>query len=246
MSKVFDARSVPCPSARLSFSPREGRAKAIVLALCLFAASGFGALAQDYEPDVLELRDGTGYEFDWDPAFDMSRGGTIEFWTMPFFEEDPGYEPFILSSAGELGASYAVVMTVDRDGIVLIAGEEQGVVAHDFTDDRPHHIAISVFTDGIRIFIDGEVKGDFDFVLPELPAAALFVGSANGERAPYRGMVAQLRFWDTNVVPEYLDEFRIKPTLSEDGDHPDIAFLKAESDFSEESMLIVEEVTPNE
>lgn len=216
------------------------------LAATLFAALTAGnGIAQSYQPDVLEMRDGTGYIFDWDPAYDMSRGGTIEFWTMPFFDQEPDDEPFILSSAGEQGASYAVVMTTLRDAIVLIAGENEGVIAQDFTDGKPHHIAINAYEDGTVVFIDGEARADFDFTLPELPATALFVGAADGETAPYNGMIAQLRFWDTTVLPEYLHEFRARPTLSPAGDHPDIQDLKAESDFATETMLIIEEVTRN-
>ena len=201
--------------------------------------------AQDYAPDVLEMPEGDGYVFDWDPAYNMVGGGTIEFWTMPFFEEEPGFEPFILSSAGETGASYAVAMTEARDGLVLLAGDQEGVIGYDFTDGRPHHVAINVYEDGTLVFVNGEARAEFDFIPPERPASALFVGTANGKEAGYQGMIAQLRFWGTPVDPDYLEEFKLKPTLSPFGDHPDIQFLRAESNFAEESMLIVEEVTSN-
>ncbi|WP_415402873.1 LamG-like jellyroll fold domain-containing protein [Tateyamaria sp. SN3-11] len=210
---------------------------------CTLALSS-PAAAQDYQPDVLEMPDGLGYFFDWDPAYDMAGGGTIEFWTMPFFEEAPGYEPFIVSSAGELGASYAVAMTEARDGLVLLAGDEEGVIGYDFTVGRPHHVAINIYEDGTVVYVNGEPRADFDFVVPALPATALFLGTANGEDAGYQGMIAQLRFWGTPVDPDYLDEFKLKPPLSPEGDHPDVEFLRAMSDFSAESIDIIEAVTP--
>jgi len=58
-------------------------------------------------------------------------------------------------------------------------------------------------------------------------------------------MVAQLRFWGTPVDPDYLGAFKLKPAVSGEEDHPDIDFLRAQSKFEEEAMLIIEDVSFN-
>ena len=89
----------------------------------------------------------------------LADGGTIEFWVVPDWTSDPGYDPVIICNAGPEGASYLVAMLRDRDGIAIAAGEEEDVVTFDFSDGQLHHVAVVQYDDGTAVFVDGEVAG---------------------------------------------------------------------------------------
>lgn len=216
------------------------RLRLAVTLLCVTPVIGF---AQDYRPDILELSPGEGLSVPWDKALDLSGGGTVEFWVVPTFEGVPNYDPVILSSAGPNGAPYLIAMLRDKDGIAVVAGEEEGVIPYEFTDGKLHHVAVNSYADGIIVYIGGSAAASFDFTVPEIPSSGLFIGSGDGEAAAFTGAIAGLRFWRTPIVEEYLLEFQLKPALSEEENHPDIEFLSAVSDFANEQILIVEEIS---
>ena len=145
------------------------RLRLAVTLLCVTPVIGF---AQDYRPDILELSPGEGLSVPWDKALDLSGGGTVEFWVVPTFEGVPNYDPVILSSAGPNGAPYLIAMLRDKDGIAVVAGEEEGVIPYEFTDGKLHHVAVNSYADGIIVYIGGSAAASFDFTVPEIPRPA--------------------------------------------------------------------------
>jgi len=202
------------------------------------------AQAQDYVPDIVELDGTTGLVFESSPQLSMTAGGTIEFWVSPDWTENPGYDPVIVCNGGPDGASYLIAMLAARDGLAVVAGEEEAIFAFDFTSGNLHHIALSHIDDGMVLMIDGRIAGTADFRIPELPSYGLWVGSINGEDNRFEGAIAGLRLWNSVVTQEELIDFALQDVF--DGDHPNIENLAAMSDFANEKLLIVEAIVSDD
>jgi hypothetical protein len=205
----------------------------LLLSLCAITAG-----AEQYTPDVAEFDGTTSLTFDPSPQLVLADGGTIEFWVVPDWTSDPGYDPVIICNAGPEGASYLVAMLRDRDGIAIAAGEEEDVVTFDFTDGQLHHVAVVQYEDGTAVFVDGEVAGTSDLRFQDLPSVGVWVGSIDGENNAFRGAIAGLRVWDVAVPQEELVAYALEDIFA--GDHPDLAWLSAISDFRTGELLLVE------
>lgn len=208
-----------------------------ILAL-LFCTS---AIADDYTPDVVEFDGMTTLAFDAAPQLVLADGGTVEFWVVPGWTSDPGYDPAILSNKGPEGLSYLVAMLRDRSGIAFAAGEAEDVFTFNFADGRLHHVAISQFEDGISIYVDGQVVGGSAIKSLDLPSDGVWVGSLDGANNLFLGAIAGLRFWDTVLTQEEIVEFALTDVF--DGDHPNIDNLSAMSNFSSGELLLVQAET---
>ena len=208
-----------------------------LLAAWLLAISGLSAAAA-YTPDVGEFDGNNSMSFDPAPQLQLAYGGTIEFWVVPDWAEDPGYDPVIICNAGPEGASYLIAMLRDRDGIVIAVGDQEDVVAFDFTDGRLHHVAISQYEEGTVVFIDGHIAGTSDLRFEVRPSAGVWVGSIDGQNNQFRGAVAGMRVWTVVVEQETLVEYAMKDVFS--GQHPNLANLAAISDFNNEEFLLAE------
>ena len=205
----------------------------LLLSLCA-ATTG----AEQYTPDVAEFDGTTSFTFDPSPQLVLADGGTIEFWVVPDWTSDPGYDPVIICNAGPEGASYLVAMLRDRDGIAIAAGEDEDVVTFDFSDGQLHHVAVVQYEDGTAVFVDGEVAGTSDLRFQDLPSVGVWVGSIDGENNAFRGAIAGLRVWDVAVPQEELVAYALEDIFA--GDHPDLAWLSAISDFRAGELLLVE------
>ena len=205
----------------------------LLLSLCA-ATTG----AEQYTPDVAEFDGTTSLTFDPSPQLVLADGGTIEFWVVPDWTSDPGYDPVIICNAGPEGASYLVAMLRDRDGIAIAAGEDEDVVTFDFSDGQLHHVAVVQYEDGTAVFVDGEVAGTSDLRFQDLPSVGVWVGSIDGENNAFRGAIAGLRVWDVAVPQEELVAYALEDIFA--GDHPDLAWLSAMSDFRAGELLLVE------
>lgn len=221
--------------------------KTLATLAILAAASclGANAFAQEqevvYQPDIIELDGSNGLSLIPDPEFVLAEGGTIEFWVEPDWTEDPGYDPVIISSAGEEGASYMIALLRDRDGLGILAGEEEGFVAFDFSDGKLHHVAVNSYAEDIVVFIDGEPQGALDFGFADLPASGVWVGSADGAMAPFVGAIGAMRVWGVPVEQEAIADYRFLDVFSEANEpHPDIDYLQAISDFENADVLTIE------
>lgn len=210
----------------------------------LLAMLSATTLAQDYTPDVLEL-DGTD-SLDFDPASQLALadGGTIEFWVAPGWTSDPGFDPVIICSAGPEGASFLIAMLRDRGGIAIAAGGEEDVATFDFTDGQLHHVAISQFEDGTAVFVDGQVQGTSDFRFLDLPSAGVWIGSIDGENNHFTGAIGGMRIWNAVIEQESLVEFALKDIFT--GNHPELEYLSALSDFANRDLLLVEPNVPED
>lgn len=216
--------------------------KFIIPALATALLAG-NAYAQDesYQPDFLELDGTESLQFIPDPEYSLAQGGTIEFWVEPDWSEDPGYDPVIISNSGEDGISYLIAMLRDRDGLGVVSGENEGFIPFDFTDGKVHHVALNAYEDALIVFIDGEPQGVADFGIADVQSSTVWIGSADGETAPFTGALAALRIWGVPVEKEALADYRTLDVFSEYNEpHPDIDFLQAISDFENKDILTIE------
>lgn len=212
--------------------------KSMIFSALLFLLPG-GAAAE-YTPDLFEFDGGNALVFDTAPQLNLATGGTIEFWVVPDWDEDPGYDPAIVCNAGLEGPLYLVAMLRDRDGLALVAGGEEDVVTFDFADGQLHHVAISQLADGIVVIIDGQVAGVSELTFADLPSIGLWVGSIDGVNNQFIGAVAGLRFWRTVVEQETLVRYAMSDIF--EADHPDLDQLVAMSNFDEGGLLVVDDV----
>jgi hypothetical protein len=196
--------------------------------------------AQDYIPDLAEFDGTSTYTFGPSSALSLAKGGSLEFWVMPDWSEDPGYDPVILSNAGPEGASYLVALLRDRDGIGILSGNQQRLVAFDFTDGQLHHVALTYLDGNMAVLIDGRVLGLFEIIIEDLPSSAFWVGTADGETAPFVGAVAGLRLWDVSLDRKTLVSYAARNVLSEAAAHPALRHLRAISDFRQDDLFITE------
>lgn len=203
--------------------------------LLMIAAPVF---AQSYTPDVIELDGGNALAFDPAPQLQLADGGTIEFWVAPDWTTDPGYDPVIICNAGPEGASYLIAMLRDRDGIAIAAGGEEDIATFDFSDGQLHHVAVSQLEDGTVVFVDGQVVGTSELRFLDLPSAGVWLGTIDGENNSFNGAIAGLRIWDGVVEQETLVEFARKDIFA--GDHPELPFLLAVSDFANRDLLLAD------
>ena len=218
----------------------------LIIASAMWLSSP-GAIAQSsaYSPDVHELNADSLLSFDPAPELDISSGGTIEFWVSPDWTDDPGYDPTILSNAGEQGPSYIIAMLRDRDGLAIVSGETEDIVTFDFTDRALHHVAISQLDTGMVVFIDGEVVGTPDIKTSPLPSSGLWLGSIDGEGQVFDGAIAGLRFWSVDIPQDTLKKFAFSDIFGSGGEeHPDLQYLSAVSDFASGDLLITEANEP--
>lgn len=201
-------------------------------------AGAEGADTGPYSPDVAEFDGTSSMTFEPAPQLDLADGGTIEFWVVPDWTEDPGYDPVVICNAGPEGASYLIALLRDRDGIAIAAGDTEDVAAFDFTDGRLHHVAISQFEDGTAIIVDGQIIGTSDLRFEARPSAGVWVGSIDGDNNQFHGAIAGMRLWDVVVAQGTLVDFAMKDVFA-DG-HPDLPFLSAISDFGNDEILLAE------
>ncbi len=213
----------------------------ILIAACFAINLPAGAAqdATDYTPDIYEFNGGNSLVFEATPELNLAEGGTIEFWVVPDWTEDPGDDPAIVSNAGLEGPLYLIAMLRDRDGLALVAGQEEDVVTFDFDDGELHHVAVSQLADGVAVFVDGQLAGISELMFADLPSLGLWVGSIDGIDNQFVGAIAGLRFWRTVVEQENLVRFALADIF--ESDHPDLDALVAMSNFDEAGLLVVDD-----
>ncbi len=214
--------------------------KIIILMIGLFglATSIMGAQAQTYTPDILELDGSNGLEFYPEDSYDISGYGTIEFWVIPDWEEDPGFDPVIISNAGVEGPSYLIALLRDRDGLGIVTRTREEIIAFDFADGNMHHVALNDYGDTLMVYVDHILVGRFEPGFAQLPSSGLWIGSADGQSAPFNGAIAGLRFWGVPVEPDNLEQYSRKDIFAGNG-HPDLDYLTAISDFNNRDVVLV-------
>ncbi|MEM1175274.1 MAG: LamG-like jellyroll fold domain-containing protein [Pseudomonadota bacterium] len=198
-----------------------------------------GAAADGYLPDLLEF-DGTDtLVFDPAPQFDLSDGGTLEFWVSPDWTDAPDYDPIVLCNAGGDDIAYAIGILRDRNGLLLVAGDGEDIFPADLDDGRMHHIALHQLEDGVVVLVDGEPVGTSGLSIPAITSDGLWLGSLDGENDMFAGAIAGFRVWDTVVDQATLVEFAFKDAVFDD--HPYLDELTAISDFEVGEVMLVDD-----
>ncbi|NOX95543.1 MAG: LamG domain-containing protein [Alphaproteobacteria bacterium] len=210
----------------------------LMIGLGALLMSATGLSAQTYTPDILELDGANGLEFQPEDSYDIVGYGTVEFWVTPDWETDPGYDPVILSNAGEEGPSYLIALLRDRNGIGIVTGDREEIVAFDFTDGNMHHIAVNDYGDTLMVYIDHVLAGRFEPGLQQLPSSGVWIGTADGEASPFIGAIAGLRFWGAPVEPDNLKKYARKDIFAGNG-HPDLDYLTAMSEFDNRDVVVI-------
>jgi len=212
----------------------------LTINLCVVFLMAFPAFAQSFTPDVGQFDGASTIALDANDAFDIAGSGTIEFWVEPDWTEDPGYDPVIISNAGADGASYLVAILRDRDGLGVLANERVEFVDFDFTDGKMHFVALCDYEDALLVYIDGELLARFENMsFASLPSQGVWIGSADGETAPFIGAIANLRLWGYPVGIKELLTYAVGDLFeNEESRHPGLDFLLGISDFENADFLI--------
>lgn len=214
------------------------KTKALLISALLYLACLSPVWASDYIPDILDLDGSNGLSFPPNSTLTLRGGGTIEFWVVPDWKTDPGYEPVIISNTGEQGPSYLVAMLPNKQGLVVYSGNKRLEAAFDFTDGQMHFVAVVDFGDTLNILIDNRLIAAGEMTLVDLPSSGFFIGTADGERYPFVGAIAGLRVWDIPLDPYTLIEFAMKNIEHSSNTHPDIDYLLGLSRFRTQSFYL--------
>lgn len=195
--------------------------------------------AQSYTPDLLELDGTVTLQFPADDRMALEGGATIEFWVQPDWKSDPGYDPVILSNAGEEGALYLVAIAREKDGLGIMSGDLFEMVPFDFTDGKLHHVNITDYGDTMLVFVDGVLISELPLTFKKRPSKGFWIGSADGENDPFVGAIAGLRIWDIAVDADNVLDFMMALVAPQTGkDHPDLKWLVGVSDFQNKGFLL--------
>ncbi|QFU76259.1 LamG domain-containing protein [Halioglobus maricola] len=194
---------------------------------------------QSYSPDVYEFKGANGLEFDPSVMYEMTSGGTIEFWVAADWNDDPGYDPALIVNAGPDGANYLIAISRERDGLILASGEQEDVAAFNFADNKLHHVAIRFFPDeGQDVLIDGRFVAAMELDIASVATSGFWLGTIDGEGNPFYGAIAGLRIWDAVLTQEMLVNNVMQDVFA--AEHPELANLLAISDFNTSELLLAE------
>lgn len=211
------------------------RASVLIALLLLWQAS---ASLAAYTPDVAEFDGSSTLAFPPAEELFLGAGGTIEFWVVPDWQASVAHDPVVLSNAGPEGASYLVAVLRDRDGLVLVSGEAEFLIAFDFADEQLHHVALVYDGGRVAAYIDGQLRGATEFAMVDLPSLGLWIGTADGATAPFVGAIAGLRIWGVPLSREEIVSFAAADVLAAGEGHPAYQHLLAVSDFNNDDLLV--------
>ncbi len=217
-----------------------------VLASCLSWALHVNA--DPYKPPIARFDGNNSISFPADLSLDFSEYATIEFWVAATWTELDD-DPTILSYVGAEGSRFALILTGDRQGIGMLAGEDWDAVSFDFSDGKMHHVAFVFLGDETDVYIDGEFGRTLAVSIADVPARRLNLGSYNGVDGGFPGALAGLRIWDAPLDADYIAAFRQVDVTSERGRrHPMIDSLVAISYFADgrRDILLLRDPVPSE
>lgn len=213
--------------------------KQSVCALALVVAGTLSSHAQQtYSPDPIYLDGANHLSFPASEAFDLKDGATIEFWVKCDWETDAGYDPVILSNMGGDGARYLIAITGDRTELSFQSGEHLQSTPFACNADEMQHVVLAEFAGSSAVMINGRVVGTFDFGFADLASQGLWIGSADGQQAPFTGAIAGLRFWDVALDRGDLVDFSVRDVFQPDAPHPELDALLVQSDFENDTLEI--------
>lgn len=130
--------------------------------------------------------------------------GTIELWMSPQWKGGTTDAVMFELTDGE-AVAFSVRLSGDRQALYLWNSAEAEAIGvrHDFTENRPYHLALVTAAGRTSLMVDGEM-------LPQPvpvgygPADAryLVIGNLETGGEPFYGKLARLRVWDHPLMPE--------------------------------------------
>ncbi|MGB3472509.1 MAG: LamG-like jellyroll fold domain-containing protein [Erythrobacter sp.] len=164
-------------------------------------------------------------------ALELQGSGTIEFWVSAKWSQPLDYDPVIMAYTGPQGTRFSFNIAGDKSGFGVAAGEFYDGVAFDFSDARPHHVAVITVGDTIEVYIDGQLMDVLGYTFAQMPVDRFTIGSIAGY-SPFIGEIGQVRIWDEPLELDVLTSFSMRPLAAEGPDaHPDIDSLVGMSAF---------------
>lgn len=213
---------------------------ALLLTLGLLAGSIAMAQSRDDAPSIGSFDGTDSLSFPAELSLVLGEVASIELWVKPTWDEDPGYDPALLSALGPDGVRYAVVMSAAKDAIGLYSGPDWDYVEFDFSDGRLHHVAFVVLGDLTDVYIDGEPVDSIAQGIANVPITTFHVGSLNGLDSAFIGELAGVRIWDTALDGDDIAAYRQDGIFSAKGlTHPDFQELVGVTDFADGARTFI-------
>ncbi|TRD10095.1 LamG domain-containing protein [Erythrobacter insulae] len=186
---------------------------------------------QSYIPLMFPFNGNEGLVLPTAEALELQGRGTIEFWVSAKWSQPLDYDPVIMAYTGPFGTRFSFNIAGDKSGFGIAAGEFYDGVAFDFSDGRPHHVAVITVGDVTDVYIDGELQAAFGFTFADNPVDRFTIGSIGGY-SPFIGEIGQVRIWDEPIEVNVLNYFAMRPLdISGPNAHPDIDSLVGMSAF---------------
>lgn len=212
----------------------------LLIALSLIFVSFGTSVSAEERPTVIEFDGALSLAFPHDDTLEIEEYGTIEFWVEPGWSGAQDYDPVILSSIGDEGLRYAIVMSEEKDAIGLFSGTEWDLTTFDFNDGKLRHVAFIIMGDFTKVFVDGEYVDTLAQGIADVTPTQFHIASIDGVNSRFTGRLGGIRIWDTDLPEESIIAFKDIKLLSKDGvKHPDLDELIGVSEFSDKDQEFV-------
>lgn len=212
--------------------------KLSLITLCLTTAlilTGIKAWGDNYAPDLLELSGDTALALEPEGELSFAAGGTVEFWVSPGWQQEVDYAPVIIASRSTDGLNFAVALSAAKDQLFVYAGDKSAAIDFAFSNSDMHHVVVASLDDVSKVLIDGILIASLDFAFLPGDSETLWVGGLNHNEALFKGALAQLRVWDTALIPQELVDYAMADAQS----HPSLASLRVSSEFSARRLTLI-------
>ncbi len=170
---------------------------------------------------------GAGAVFDLpDDRFTATSRITVEAWFSPAWDSLLDHDPTIVSLEDGLGARVSVHILANRRGLAVWDGtkDNYSFLPYDFRQNKPYHLALSVYADGALAVIDGRhLAGRFPVGLGPSPVDRVRLGSVLGID-PFNGEIGGVRLFTEALAPTQAAELYSIP--------PDQTDIQAQFDFT--------------
>jgi hypothetical protein len=129
--------------------------------------------------------------------------GSIDFWLAPGWKiaSPPRHDPVVLA-IGDLDRSrLAILIARERDAIYLWNGTTDPPIAFnaDLSDDRLHHVALSLEDGAATLYHDGLASRPLPFRMADVDPSMIHLGSLPGGTLAFVGKIGRIRAWGTSM-----------------------------------------------
>ena len=146
-----------------------------------------------------------------DPRLLTSVEGMIDFWTSPEWTVLNGYDPALFDIGIGTETTLALHMLDNRAGLAVWTGIPDLFlsVPHDFSENRPYHIALLVTPEEMTLMVDGlALSPTIPLPLGNAAPTRIRIGNDASRSAPYVGRIHEVRIW--HDIPDAKDLARIR------------------------------------